>query len=47
MINPDMPDLEYGDSGSLSNAPVASTIIGNLLLPIRQFYEICSQLNEG
>ena len=31
----------------MSNAPVVSTIIDNLLLPDEQFFEICSQLNEG
>ena len=29
------------------NATAASKIIGNLLHPNEQFYEICSQLNEG
>ena len=31
----------------MSNAPVVSTIIDNLLLVNEQFYEIYSQLNEG
>ena len=43
MINPNLLDLDLEDSDSVSNA----TIIGNLLLPNEQFYEICSQLNEG
>ena len=38
MINPDFLGLDYGDSGGVSNAPVASTIVDNLLLPNRQFY---------
>ena len=38
MVNPDFHGLDYVDSGSVSNAPVASTIIENLLLPNRQFY---------
>ena len=34
-------------SDSVSNAPVVSTIIDNLLLPSRKFYKICCQLNQG
>ena len=45
--NPDLHDLVYEDSGSVSNAPVVLTITDNLLLPNGQFYEICSQVNEG
>ena len=29
------------------NATAVSTIVDSLLLPNEQFYEICSQLNEG
>ena len=46
MINPDLLDLYLEDSDSVSNAPGASAIIDNLLLPREQFYEFCSQLNE-
>ena len=46
MKNPDLHDLVYEDSGSVSNAPVVLTIIDNLL-PNGQLYEICSQVNEG
>ena len=47
IINTDLLDLYLDDNGSVSNAPVVSTIIDNLSLPNEQFYEICSQLNEG
>ena len=47
MINPNLLDLDLEDIGSVSAAPVVSTIIDNLSLPNEQFYEICSQLNEG
>ena len=47
MINPNLLDLDLGDSDSVNNATAVSTIINNLLLPNEQFYEICSQLNEG
>ena len=47
MLNPTLLDLDLEDSDSVSNAPVVSTIIGNLLLPNEKFYEICSHLNEG
>ena len=47
MINPNFLDLDLEDSDNVSNAPVVSTIIDNLLLPNEQFYKICSQLNEG
>ena len=30
----------------MSNAPVLSTVIDNFLLLNKQFYEICSRLNE-
>ena len=44
MLNPNLLDLDLEDKDSVSNA---STIIDNLFLPNEQFYEICSQLNEG
>ena len=44
-INPNLLDLDHSDS--VSNAPLVSTIIDNLLLPNEKFYEIYSQLNEG
>ena len=47
MIIPNLFDLDLEDSDSVSNAPVVSTIIDYLSLPNEQFYEICSQLNEG
>ena len=47
MINPNLLDLDLEDSDNVSIAPVVSTIIDNMLLPNGQFYEICSQLNEG
>ena len=46
MINPNLLDLDMEDSNGVSDVPVASTI-DNLLLPNEQYYEICSQLNEG
>ena len=45
MINPKLLDLDLEDSDHVSNAPVVSTIIDNLLLPNEQFYQICFQLN--
>ena len=47
MINPDLLNLDLEDNGSVSNAPVVSTIIDNLSLSNEPFYEICPQLNEG
>ena len=47
MINPNLLDLDLEDSGNVINATAGSRIIDNLLLPNEQFYEICSQLNEG
>ena len=47
MINPNLLDLDLEDSDNVINATSVSTIIDNLLLPNEQFYEICSQLNEG
>lgn len=54
MINPDLLDLDLEDGDHVNNALVASATVyfllityNNLLLPNQQFYEICSQLNEG
>ena len=47
MINSYLLDLDLEDSDNVINATDVSTIIDNLLLPNEQFYEICSQLNEG
>ena len=54
MINPDLLDLDLDDGDHVNNALVASATVyfllityNNLLLPNQQFYEICSQLNEG
>ena len=47
MINPNLPNLDLEDSDSVSNTTFVSAIIANLLLPNEQFYEVCSQLNEG
>ena len=47
VLNPDLLDIDLEDSDSVTNAPVASTIVYNLLLPNEQFYETYSQLNEG
>ena len=47
MVNPNLLDLDLEDSDNVSNAPVVSTIIHNLSLSNEQFYDICSQLNEG
>ena len=45
--NPNSLDLDLEDGDNVINATAVSTIINNLLLPNEQFYEICSQLNEG
>ena len=47
MINPNLLNLYLEDSDNVINATAVSTIIDNLLLPNEQFYETCSQLNEG
>ena len=47
MINPNLLDLDLEASDGVSNATAVSTITDKLLLPNEQFYEICSQLNEG
>ena len=46
-INPDLFDLDFEVSDGVSNAPVASVTVDNLLLPSQKFYKLCSQLNEG
>ena len=46
-INPNFLDLNLVGTDSLSNAPVVSAIIDNLLLPNEQLYEVCSQLNKS
>ena len=46
MVNPNLLDLDLQGSDIVSNMHVVSTVIENLLLPIEQFYEIWSQLNE-
>ena len=38
MINPNLLDLDLEDSDNVINATAASTIIGNLLLPNKEFY---------
>ena len=47
IINPNLLHQDLEDSDNVINATAASKIIGNLLHPNEQFYEICSQLNEG
>ena len=47
IINPNLLDLDLEDSDSVSDAPVVSITIGDLLLPNENFYEIYCQLNEG
>ena len=47
MINPDLLHVDSEDGNTLSNAPVPSTVVDNLLLPNEEFTEICLQLNEG
>ena len=42
MIDPNLLNLDLEDSDRVSNATAVSTIIINLLLPNKQFYEICS-----
>ena len=42
MTDPNLLNLDLEDSDSVSNATAVSTIIINLLLPNKQFYEICS-----
>ena len=40
MIKPKLLHLDLEGNYTVSNGPVMSTIIGNLLLPNEQFYEI-------
>ena len=47
MISPNFSNLDLEDSDSVSKATSVSTIINNFLLPNEQYYEICSQLNDG
>ena len=48
MINPDLLDFDIdADSNPTPNVPIAPTTIDNILLPNDQYYEKCSQLNEG
>ena len=42
MINPNLLDPDLEDSDNVINATVVPTIINNLLLPHKQFYEISS-----
>ena len=37
MINPDLLELELEDIDGVSNSPVASVTVDNLLIPNRQF----------
>ena len=37
MINPNLLDLDFDDSGSVSNAPAVSIRIDNISLPNEQF----------
>ena len=46
MINPNLIDFDI-DDGNHANVPIASTSIDNILLPNEQYYQMCSQLNEG
>ena len=47
MINPDLLHVDSEDGNTLSNAPVPSTVVDNLLLPNEEFTEIYLQLNDG
>ena len=51
MLNPSLIDFDIDfhvdDSNGVNNGPIAPTAKYNTLLPNEQFYEICSQLNEG
>ena len=47
MINPDLIEFDIDDSNDINNGPIAPTSTVNLLLPNDQFYQMCSQLNEG
>ena len=47
MINPNLLDLDLEVIDGVSNAPVASVAVDNLLLPSQKFCESCLHLNEG
>ena len=47
MINPDLIDFDINDGNGINNGPIAPTRTDNILLPNDQFYDLCSQLNEG
>ena len=47
VINPNLLDLDLENSDNVSNVPVASTIIDNLLISNEHFYDIYSQYTEG
>ena len=47
MIDPRLIDFNIDDSNGVNNVPIAPTTTENVLLPNEQFYEMCSQLNEG
>ena len=46
MINPNLLDFDLADGDSVSNIPLVSKIIGKLLLPNKEFYELCYQLKK-
>lgn len=43
VIDPKLLDLDLEDSDNMGNATALLIIIDKLLLPNKQFYEICSQ----
>ena len=47
IISPDLLDLDLEVIDGVSDAPVTSVTVDNLLLPSQKFCELCSQLNEG
>ena len=47
MINPDLIDFDVDNGNNANNVPIAPTTINNVLLPNDQYYDKCSQLNEG
>ena len=51
MLNPSLIDFDIDfhidDSNGVNKGPIAPTAIYTTLLPNEQFYEMCSQLNEG
>ena len=46
-LDPALMDLDIDSSNGTNNVPIASTTIETVLLPNEQFYETCSQLNDG